>query len=63
MNTDNLHKLRKEVYLTSNQIKALQSKADKQQRSLKNYMEFVLISDIQDELVKIVKKARKNKNQ
>lgn len=39
-------KLRKEVHLTPEQIKKLQAKADKQSRSLKNYMEFVLISDI-----------------
>ena len=44
MNTDNKH--RKEVYLTSDQVKKLQAKADSQNRSLKNYMEFVLIKDI-----------------
>lgn len=34
---------RKEVYLLSDTIKKLQDKADKEGRSLKNYMEQVLI--------------------
>lgn len=37
--------LRKEVYLTEQVVEALNKKAVKQKRSLKNYMEQVLIKD------------------
>ena len=38
-------KLRKEVHLAETVIKALQDKADEDDRSIKNYMEKVLIDD------------------
>lgn len=37
--------IRKEVYLTEQVVNVLKKKADKQKRSLKNYMEQVLIKD------------------
>lgn len=36
-------KIRKEIHLTQNVVDALQTQADKDGRSLKNYMEQVLI--------------------
>ena len=45
MNTESF---RKEVRLTQEVIDKLQEKADKAQRSLKNYMEWVLIQDVND---------------
>ncbi len=38
-------KIRKEVHLTHKVIDKLQEKADEEGRSLKNYMEWVLIED------------------
>ncbi len=37
------HKIRKEVHLPQDIFDLLQAQADKEKRTLKNYMEFILI--------------------
>ncbi len=49
MTTENqAGKIRKEVHLSDATINALQKQADREQRTLKNYMEYILIKQSQN---------------